>query len=206
MVSSLYQCIIPCIEGLLPAPLEKIVLDLLWELALWHGLAKLCLHTESTLNVLEATTSNLGAATRQFEKSCRDIDTRELPWEIAARIRRDAKTASTGAANHKGKQKATGPKQKVLNLKTFKWHAIGHLPHFIRRHGTSESYSTQVVSFLEFQSPCLALNYIAGLGRASLSTGVSRCSTSARTASVTLSKLQPVLADSASFTRCVRIM
>jgi hypothetical protein len=134
-------------------------LDLLWELSLWHALAKLRLHTETTVTILEATTTNLGTAVRRFEKSCRDIDTRELPKEVVARTRRDAKANTSG---RKGKQAASGSKKKTLNLKTFKWHAIGHLPHFIRRHGTSDSYSTQVVRLTNVTPMFAFTNYKQG--------------------------------------------
>ncbi|GJE92524.1 hypothetical protein PsYK624_086780 [Phanerochaete sordida] len=133
------QCIIPCIEGILPPSLEVVVLDMLWELALWHGLAKLRLHTDKTLQIFEATTTRLGTAVRRFARACASIATKELPKEVSARARRNARKS-------KGKEPSVAAerKRKYLNLKTFKWHAIGHLPSFIRRHGTSEGYSTQV--------------------------------------------------------------
>jgi hypothetical protein len=36
-------------------------------------------------------------------------------------------------------------KQRRLNLETFKWHNLGHLPAAIRRFGTSDGFSTQIV-------------------------------------------------------------
>ncbi|KAG6838659.1 hypothetical protein C0991_009889 [Blastosporella zonata] len=47
------QCSIPAFEGLLPEPHNKILLDLYFELATWHGLAKLKMHTETTLEDLD---------------------------------------------------------------------------------------------------------------------------------------------------------
>jgi hypothetical protein len=69
----------------------NIVLDLLWLLLLWHSLAKLRLHTESTVNILEGTGSQLGRAARRFAKECEEIETYELPSEVGARLRRDAR-------------------------------------------------------------------------------------------------------------------
>ncbi|KAJ7580851.1 hypothetical protein C8J56DRAFT_1057826 [Mycena floridula] len=42
------QCAMLCFEGLLPAPHNKIVLDLLWDCSVYHAHAKLCLHTDGT--------------------------------------------------------------------------------------------------------------------------------------------------------------
>jgi hypothetical protein len=38
------------------------VLKLLFELAHWHGLAKLCMHTDATLEILSSVTISLGNA------------------------------------------------------------------------------------------------------------------------------------------------
>ncbi|PSR76359.1 hypothetical protein PHLCEN_2v8499 [Hermanssonia centrifuga] len=130
------SCIIPCIDGLLPEPLNKIVLDMLWDLAVWHALAKLRLHTETTLRIFEKATTNVGTTVRRFAFTCKDIDTRELPSEEAARGRREA-------AQGKGRS-APGNKQRLLNLSTFKWHDLGHYVAIIRQLGTTENYSTQV--------------------------------------------------------------
>ncbi|KAI1786640.1 hypothetical protein LXA43DRAFT_855526, partial [Ganoderma leucocontextum] len=45
------QTIMPAFEGLLDLPDDKNVADLLFELANWHALAKLRLHTAITLNI-----------------------------------------------------------------------------------------------------------------------------------------------------------
>jgi len=44
-----FQCAIPVFDGLLDPCNNVIVMDLLFELATWHALAKLRLHTESTV-------------------------------------------------------------------------------------------------------------------------------------------------------------
>ena len=72
----------------------NIILDLLWYLLFWHALAKLRLHTESTLEIMEAVTSLLGKSTRQFARACKTIETCELPAEVGARVRRDARVKS----------------------------------------------------------------------------------------------------------------
>ena len=52
----LIQCAIPVFEGLLPEPHNTRVLKLLFDLAHWHGLAKLQMHMEATLELLSQAT------------------------------------------------------------------------------------------------------------------------------------------------------
>jgi hypothetical protein len=121
---------------------------LLFVLATWHAYAKLRLHTESTLTLLEAATTSLGQALRRFARvTCNAFNTRELPREEAARGRRKA-----AAAAKKGKGKATqapakkeGPKRRLFNLSTYKLHALGDYVKTIWLFGTTDNYSTQVV-------------------------------------------------------------
>jgi hypothetical protein len=57
-------------------------------MALWHGLAKLRMHTDATLDILDKTTTTLGNALRQFSKeTCSAFATHELKRETAARTR-----------------------------------------------------------------------------------------------------------------------
>ena len=57
-------------------------MDLLFELATWHALAKLRLHTESTVVALEHSTRRLGKAIRIFEeKLCAKYTAGELPGD-----------------------------------------------------------------------------------------------------------------------------
>jgi hypothetical protein len=123
------------------------VLDLLFELAVWHAHAKLRLHTETTLEMFQSTTQRLGVLLRAFLRlTCEAYITRELPRETAARGRREAALATKGKGT-KGKGKE-GPKRKRLNLATYKYHALGDYPEAIRRFGTTDNYSTQVVCSL----------------------------------------------------------
>lgn len=130
-------------EDLLPEPYNGILLDLLFVLAEWHALAKLRLHTESTLNLLNNNTRSLGQLLRRFQnKVCAAYpNTRELDKEEAARGRRQ-----------KGKQTATTSttkKVKSFNWITYKFHALGDYVPAIRWFGTTDSYSTQTASFLD---------------------------------------------------------
>lgn len=134
---------------------NAVILDLLFELATWHGLAKLRLHTESTVRALESSTTRLGIALRKFQSTtCAAFVTRDLPSEEAARGRRKAAKvkkpkATTKKPDLKGKKTAvpTDSKLRAFNLSTYKTHALGYYPKTIRELGTTDGYSTQNVSF-----------------------------------------------------------
>lgn len=147
-------------DTLLPDKHNQIVERLLFELATWHALAKLRLHTETTVCDLEASTHRLGVQMRLFEKEvCPHYVTKELPNETAARGRRssaqNAKSVPQKKAPTASKAKATaaaknGPtaqaKLRKLNINTYKMHALGGYARAIRLHGTSDSYSSHIVS------------------------------------------------------------
>ncbi len=127
-------------------------MELLWSLLLWHALAKLHTHTETTVTMLEYVTTDLCNRIRAFERKCRRIDTRELPGEAAARGRRKArqllaKKGPMDAEPAQGKKpRRKQKKQKRINLETFKLHNLPHYAGWIRWMGTTDNYSTQVVS------------------------------------------------------------
>ena len=135
-------------DGLLPEPHNTRVLKLLFDLAHWHGLAKLRMHTDSTLDILSRVTTSLGNSLREFdEKTCAMFQTRELEQERAARQRRQEKnTANSGVGLRPAAPSNNARKLKHLNLKTYKYHALGDYVSTIRRFGTTDSYSTQPVS------------------------------------------------------------
>jgi hypothetical protein len=90
-------------NGLLPEKYNKIVLNLLFELATWHGLVKLCLHTETILQDLDNSTARFGKILCKFKSIvCTQYDTCELPLEEAAHgcweARKAAKAQSSTSA------------------------------------------------------------------------------------------------------------
>jgi len=91
-------------------------------------------------------TRSLTTTIRQFlNKTCEAYITLELPKEAAARGRRTAALATKGD-NRAAKGKATSaPARKRLNLATYKYHALADYPETIRRFGTTDNYSTQIV-------------------------------------------------------------
>jgi hypothetical protein len=141
----------PAFDGLLPEPHNKITLDVIFQASLWHGLAKLRMHTDSSLKRLDETTTTLGQALQRFEsETCQAFETFESSSEIAARVIAQAKRArASGVAAGTG---ARRPKK--FNLQTYKLHALGDYVPTIRKFGTTDSYTMQIVSsFLLFFIP-----------------------------------------------------
>jgi hypothetical protein len=77
-------------------------MTLLYRLAEWHALAKLRMHTDSTLSILDTITTEVGHVVRRFRDiTCASFRTVELPKEAAARGRRQgsAKKGTTALAD-----------------------------------------------------------------------------------------------------------
>jgi hypothetical protein len=109
---------------------DVIVRKLLFELATWHGLAKLRQHTETNVHDLENSTVRLGNLLRSFQQDvCSQYQTFDLPSEEAARARRKAAAAKKDgvvASKGKGKESAAGSRKlRKFNLNTYKTHALG---------------------------------------------------------------------------------
>ena len=79
-------------DGLLDSKNNAIIMDYLFELSTWHGLAKLRLHTESTVRALESSTVRLvlsfASSNQRVTTTCAEFVTQDLPSEEAARGRR----------------------------------------------------------------------------------------------------------------------
>ena len=78
-------------------------MKLLYRTAEWHALAKLRMHSDSTLLLLEELTTEFGQLIRQFrDLTCSQFKTVELSRETAARKRRGAKQqpAASSAVPH----------------------------------------------------------------------------------------------------------
>lgn len=179
------KCSIPAFEGLLDQPHNKRLLKLLYHAAEWHALAKLRMHTESSLALLETLTSDFGKLMVQFrDQTCTQFATCELPREAASRARRQAdqirktrdndpligqhpeatppvqpptsspliQVSSDGAAPETipaapaAGSTSSGKRKRALNLLTVKFHFLGDYVRHIRLFGTTDSYSTQLVS------------------------------------------------------------
>lgn len=138
------QCAIPVFDGLLDEPYNTIVLDLLFELATWHAFGKLRMHTETTLFHFGNCTTRLGQAFRKFSRECcTKFKTSDLPRETAARARRRSAQSAKKGTSASGSE---GAKLRTFNMSTYKLHALGDYVKSIWEFGTTDNYSTQVVS------------------------------------------------------------
>ncbi|KAH6897581.1 hypothetical protein BKA70DRAFT_1116289, partial [Coprinopsis sp. MPI-PUGE-AT-0042] len=116
----------------------------------WHALAKLRLHHDMTLQLLDDATVALGSQFRKFQvETCNEIATFELPGEADARARKALKTASSGASTSvssttDGTTVSTTRRPKSYSLSTPKYHALGHYASQIRRFGTVDSFTSEI--------------------------------------------------------------
>jgi hypothetical protein len=139
------QCAIPVFDGLFPEEDDKSISKLIFQLATWHAYAKLRLHTDTTLEMMDLVGTDLCQALRHFATViCPRYSTRELPREVNARLSRERQQAKRGKATKQRKKSTI--KDKRFNMTTFKLHCIPDYVPAIRRYGTTDSYSTQTVS------------------------------------------------------------
>ena len=107
------------------------------------------IHMTWSVARLQELTREFGIRIRHFTHHiCPLYDTKELPREEAARIRRRAAQAkkaqpTTASNNTKGP-----PKRKTFQLATYKLHAMGDYVASIKMYGTTDSYSTQAVRMI----------------------------------------------------------
>ena len=119
------------------------MLELLFELANWHALAKLRMHTEVTVDLFEDATDHMYRAVSRFARTtCAAYDVYERADEVEARARRQR--ASNPNAPVDGARK----KVQFNVINTPKYHALGHCPDYIRARGPLDNYSTQTVSLI----------------------------------------------------------
>jgi hypothetical protein len=115
---------------------------LLFVCAHWHGLAKLRLHSDLTLDVLDDVTTTMGDTFRHFQQViCPIYSTQELPREADARRRTNIDRTANLHTD-------VGPSKKEFNIQIYKYHALGDYVKTIRQLGTTDSYSTAIVSHL----------------------------------------------------------
>lgn len=137
----------------MPEPHNTMVVRLVFLSAHWHGLAKLRLHTDLTLGIMDRLTTELGQALRDFEECiCAVYVTRELPRETSTRQRRQKAKKATENGGVETSDDVLDPEKegpnrlkKTLNLQTYKYHSLGDYVDTIRRYGTTDSFSSQIV-------------------------------------------------------------
>jgi hypothetical protein len=164
MFTNKTKCCIPCIEGLFTDQQYNKISKLIFTFAKWHALAKLRVHTESTLEALDSETSALGLRLRIFQRwtAAEFPSVVETNAEFEARKRRETRKAM--ALGLPVPEFAKEPKEHSLS--TYKLHALGDYVKAIRRFGTTDSYSTQIVSHIIALSVSKSLTSWVHLGRA----------------------------------------
>ena len=124
------------------------VLDLLFVLATWHASTKLRMHSTSSLAVFDGVTKVLGQLLRRFnDHVCPKYNTHETLSESGKRARRTASEAAKNKSQQNLNAEKVAPNRRNFNLAAYKPHALGHYSSWIRRFGTTDSYSTQTVFF-----------------------------------------------------------
>jgi hypothetical protein len=91
----------PAFEGLLEGQHNRRLMKLLYRLSEWHSLAKLRMHTDTSLELMEEVTKELGDLLRQFRRlTCSHFSTVELPREVDARVRRTGPKGASAATSN----------------------------------------------------------------------------------------------------------
>ncbi|KAH9010805.1 hypothetical protein EDB84DRAFT_1445518 [Lactarius hengduanensis] len=115
--------------GSFPKACEKVILDLIFLLATWHALAKLRMHTTSSLSFFESVTKALGRVLRCFNNQvCPKYNTVDTPGEVAKKACREASKVAKGTGHNPGPKGSSDTKcgVRLFNLATYKLHALGH--------------------------------------------------------------------------------
>ncbi|KAF8582469.1 hypothetical protein K439DRAFT_1618224 [Ramaria rubella] len=132
------QCAMPAFEGLFPKAHKTIIQRLLFTLASWHSLAKLHMHTDTTLKQLDTLTTQLGQAIWKFAAvTCTAFVTSEPPRKTAARACCLAKNCSNSQWTFETAS-SQAPKTKAFNLSTPKLHFLGDYVSTIKQFGSAD--------------------------------------------------------------------
>lgn len=133
----------------MPSPDNERILALLYVMAYWHSLAKMRMHTESSVKLLDAVYTVMGSHLRHFEQViCPRYVTKETQKEYAKRVRaasrkKSASTAAPATASTTAPAPTSGgQKPRTFNLSTIKAHLLGYAPRYIRMYGPLDMLST----------------------------------------------------------------
>ncbi|KIJ35123.1 hypothetical protein M422DRAFT_181130, partial [Sphaerobolus stellatus SS14] len=144
------QCALPIFEGLFQDPHEGIIRMMLFTLCEWHGLMKLQMHTNATLECLESATSSLGTIVRKIAVvTCPQFDKPIGPLQHTAFT--EFKACKHHLKNQDPKNvpctaTTMSKKKKSFNLQTPKFHLLRDYAPTIRWMGSTTGYSTQMVN------------------------------------------------------------
>ena len=105
------------------------------------------LHTDSTLALLDNSTTILGRAFRHFvAETCPAFATKETKAEYEARKRAQARAATASGPL----ALPDGRRPRVFNMRVVKLHFLGDYVTFIRLKGSTDSWTTQTVRLSHF--------------------------------------------------------
>ncbi|KAF9646621.1 hypothetical protein BDM02DRAFT_3188673 [Thelephora ganbajun] len=162
-LEDILQSIIPCIEGLFLKPHNTSVIELLFIFATWHALAKLHIHTDTSLRLLDTATTALGNALQYFARvTCPEFNTFETSAEYTKRQHQQAAATSSksnttssmsntalpstsGAASSltpNTVSSPTGRQCRTFSLKTIKLHFLGDYVSCIKMFRTTDNYNS----------------------------------------------------------------
>ncbi|KAG2737753.1 hypothetical protein P692DRAFT_20883262 [Suillus brevipes Sb2] len=185
----LLQCSIPVFDSLLPEPHNGIVMQSLFTMAHWHGLAKLRMHSDLTLDIMDEVTSALGQQLRGFKATvCAAYQTRELRQEVEARARHNLKKSGkqpagkgssrlaeqgqTGRSMAHGELEHRAPKAwlafavsgtKVFIAPIFDISELATSPHAHHHIGLTQKYPVHIGSFLRSHQGDPAVTMYSGV-------------------------------------------
>jgi hypothetical protein len=107
------------------------------------------MHTDSSLDVLDIITIAFGQRLRNFaEETCKEFATMETDREYQARKRAEAKRGSRsgGDTDQLDSRTGSGKRPRGFNLVIPKLHFLGDYVAQIRALGTTDSFTSQIVS------------------------------------------------------------
>ncbi|KAJ3558432.1 hypothetical protein NM688_g934 [Phlebia brevispora] len=137
------QCSIPVFEGLLPEPHNSHIISLLYSMAYFHCLAKMRLHTDTSVALLDQAYSVMASHLRHFQMVvCPHFQTKETLRECAARVR--AQANSGAVRGRPSVESSSARKPRSFNMSTIKMHLLGYYAIYIPLYGTTDGYSTKI--------------------------------------------------------------
>ena len=142
-------------EGLFPTAHDSSIQCLLFQLSEWHALAKPRMHTDDSLALLQQSLWSLGDQLHHFQQDmCEKLHAHKLPTQAVQQQRREMVELNAGQQR---KEACSTLLPKKINLDIYKFHALGDYVTMIKMYGTTDSFTTQVVS--EHQVSLFLLQY-----------------------------------------------
>lgn len=120
-------------NDLFPSDMQPVIDDLLFCAVDWLSLAKLHIQTDTTLWLLERCTTDLASLCCKVRRLTQHLKMGYLPSEVRTRQRRTPTASSETTRRH-------------FNFATIKYHMPADLVRAIILFGTTDSYTTSIVS------------------------------------------------------------